>query len=53
LAVRLVAPVADSIARGSGQRGVSAESADAGDGTVFGYVNFEDNASGAVSGEGL
>src|SRR5208282_3974577 len=43
LAVGLVAPVADGFAEG----------ADAGNRTVFGYLNFQDYVAGAVSGQGV
>jgi hypothetical protein len=51
LAVGLVAPVMDGFGGGGGEEGVSAEGADGRDGTVFGDLNFEDDAAGAVAGE--
>ena len=50
LAVGLVPPVADGFGGGGGQEGVSAEGADVGDGTVWGYLDFQDYVAGAVSG---
>src|SRR5580658_1657407 len=50
-AVGLVTPVADSFAGGGGQDGVSAESANAGDGAVFGDLDFEDYVAGTVGGQ--
>ena len=52
-AVGLVAPGADGFGGGGGQEGVSAESANGGDGAVFGDVDFEDDVAGAVGGEGV
>jgi hypothetical protein len=53
LAIGLIAPVADSFLRSRGQGGISAESANLRDGTIFGYQDFENYIAGAVSGAGL
>ena len=50
LTVGLIAPSADGFGGGGGQEGVSAEGADVGDGTVWGYLDFQDYVAGAVSG---
>ena len=51
MAIGLVAPVADGFGGGGGQEWVSAQGADGRDGTVFGDLNFEDDAAGAATGE--
>jgi hypothetical protein len=51
--VGLVAPTAYGFDGGIGEEGISAESPDGEDGSVFGYVDFEHDISGAMSGASL
>ena len=51
MAVGLVAPFADGGGGGGGQERVPAQGADVGDGTVFGYLDFQDYVTGAVRGQ--
>ena len=53
MVVELVAPFADGFGGGGGQERVSADGPDVGDGTVFGYLDFEDDVAGAVVGQGF
>ena len=53
LAIGLVAPFADGFGGGGGQERVSADGPDIGDGTVFGYLDFEDDVAGTVVGQGF
>ena len=52
LDVGLVAPGADRLGGGCSQNRVSLEKANVSDRTVFGDLDFEDNVTGAIRGEG-
>jgi len=48
LAVRLIAPVADGFLRSRSEDGIPAESANFGDGAIFGYQDLENYVAGAA-----